>query len=365
MVERPSLREILPPTADDDRCRAALVAPRDEGHAPWYVLVGFGAWVSAILFVIAALVSGIADSRAALGALGLTAFAVGVILRRSARSDFPVQLALAMSLGGRVTLYTALFERHEPTTVVWAVALALEILSVAAYADAVGRFLATLGACSALVGLTDALHLPWPAMPLATLVIAAGATAIWQREPALLARGLASIQRPVGFGLVVALMTALLADLWTKGSPDRGRFSVAAVGLTLLLLVVEREALRRALAHARPRGGYRAAAPRDDDPSLPAAPAPPETRAIVYGGTIAIGALGQLAPGLMGALLVMALGAHRRNRLLFALAAAFLIFFGSHFYYNLSMTLLAKSGVLLGSGLLMLGLRLPLARRAS
>jgi uncharacterized membrane protein len=61
----------------------------------------------------------------------------------------------------------------------------------------------------------------------------------------------------------------------------------------------------------------------------------------------------------------MALGAHRRNALLFGLASLFLVFFGSHFYYTLSMSLLAKSGVLLGSGLLMLALRLPLARRIS
>jgi uncharacterized membrane protein len=84
----------------------------------------------------------------------------------------------------------------------------------------------------------------------------------------------------------------------------------------------------------------------------------------VYGGTLALGALGQFAPGLMGALLVMALGAHRRNALVFGLAALFLVFSGSHFYYSLSMSLLAKSGVLLGSGLLCLALRLPLARAA-
>jgi hypothetical protein len=161
---------------------------------------------------------------------------------------------------------------------------------------------------------------------------------------------------------VVAFLFALFPDVLEGDHGSHPRWAVVSAGATVLLLWVERDALRAALAKGASLAGYRMPGHASD---APRAPAPPETRAVVYGGTVAIGALGQLAPGLMGALLVMALGAHRRSAILFGLASLFLVFFGSHFYYSLSMTLLAKSGVLAGSGLLMLALRLPLARRAA
>jgi hypothetical protein len=377
VLEKPSLREVIAEVGrrgsgrvSEEGARAALEESHGDAGAPWYVrvLVGVGAWVSAILFAIGAGLSGIADSKVALGVLGLTAFAGGVALRRVAKGEFPVQLALAASMGGRLTFYAAVSDHREGART-FAAALALETLGVFVYPDAVGRFVATLGSCAAAFGLVAELQLPWPSRQLVVLAIGALATALWLREPEILsgrafgARA-APLQRPVGFGLVVALLFVLLSEL-----PDRGagwhlsdRFSVTAAGLTALLLWVERDVLRDALASGTKAAGYRLPG---DAAEAAHGPAPPEARALVYGGTLAIGVLGQFAPGLVGALLVMALGAHRRSVLLFGLASLFLVFFGSHFYYSLSMSLLAKSGVLLGSGLLMLALRLPLARRAS
>jgi hypothetical protein len=375
-LTRPSLRELLSALSDaatggtagasEDAWREALDPHRDtpsgEAHPAWFVrvLVGFGAWVSALLFALAAGASGIAKTPESLGVLGLLAFAGGVVLRRAARGEFPVQLALAASIGGRMMVYGSVFN-HGEGPAAWCVALVLEAVGLAAYPDVVGRFVATLGLCVAAFGLGDALHLPVLSRQVLILSLAASATWIWLREPTLLAARAAPFQRPVGFGLVVALMGALLVDLWKRPDGQQWHFSLIAAGLTALLLVVEREVLRETLAHHRRVLGYRIAAPRNKGPT---APAPPETRALVYAGTLALGALGQLAPGLMGALLVMALGAHRRNRLLFGMAALFLAFFGSHFYYSLGLTLLAKSGVLFASGLVCLALRLPLARAA-
>ena len=46
-----------------------------------------------------------------------------------------------------------------------------------------------------------------------------------------------------------------------------------------------------------------------------------------------------------------------------ATALVFLLCFGVLYYYDLSLSLLAKSGALVGSGLVLLGLRLFLLRR--
>ena len=68
-------------------------------------------------------------------------------------------------------------------------------------------------------------------------------------------------------------------------------------------------------------------------------------------------------PGVIGAAGILALAFHRRNTVLLGLAVAFLIGFGVFYYYDLSLSLLAKSGALVGSGLVLLGLRLFLLRR--
>jgi uncharacterized membrane protein len=61
----------------------------------------------------------------------------------------------------------------------------------------------------------------------------------------------------------------------------------------------------------------------------------------------------------------MALGGHRRAPLLVALASGALVLFGFIFYHDLELTLLLKSGLLLGSGLLLLGARAMVERGRS
>ena len=77
------------------------------------------------------------------------------------------------------------------------------------------------------------------------------------------------------------------------------------------------------------------------------------------------GALTSSNPALVAAVLVLGLGAHRRSRPLMGLAAAALVLAGVQFYYRLELTLLAKAGVLVASGALLLGARVPVeaARR--
>jgi uncharacterized membrane protein len=72
---------------------------------------------------------------------------------------------------------------------------------------------------------------------------------------------------------------------------------------------------------------------------------------------VALGALGQGKPGLLGALLGMVVSFHGRDRLGAGVATAFLVVFGVHFYYDLALTLWVKAGVLVGSGLVLLAVR--------
>jgi uncharacterized membrane protein len=68
-------------------------------------------------------------------------------------------------------------------------------------------------------------------------------------------------------------------------------------------------------------------------------------------------------PGVIAAAGVLALSFHRRSVVMLGLAMAFLLTFGVFYYYDLSLSLLAKSLALLGGGLVLLGLRLFILRR--
>jgi uncharacterized membrane protein len=67
-------------------------------------------------------------------------------------------------------------------------------------------------------------------------------------------------------------------------------------------------------------------------------------------------------PGILAAVIILVLGFQRGNRLLLGLGAVGLAVFLIAFYYHLEITLLVKSLILLGTGLLLLGLR-PLMPR--
>jgi hypothetical protein len=80
------------------------------------------------------------------------------------------------------------------------------------------------------------------------------------------------------------------------------------------------------------------------------------------GAAIVIALCGLVAPGISAAILVLALGFANGNRVLMGLG---LLAFGgylSHFYYQLSSTLLVKSIVLTGTGVALLALRWTIER---
>jgi uncharacterized membrane protein len=123
-------------------------------------------------------------------------------------------------------------------------------------------------------------------------------------------------------------------------TPHPARSALLTAGLALLLLLTVASALREG-GRAREREGL-----------------------AVAGLAVALLTLLTLqTPGLVGAAGVMALAFHRRSPVLVGLAVVFALLAGTAHYYDLSLTLLQKSGALVGSGLLLLALRPLLLRR--
>jgi uncharacterized membrane protein len=82
-------------------------------------------------------------------------------------------------------------------------------------------------------------------------------------------------------------------------------------------------------------------------------------------GALALGASASSSPGIVAGAAVLILAFDRRNPVLVGMAVVFLLVFGAAYYYNLDLTLLEKSGVLVGSGLLLLAIRSRLVPRGS
>ncbi len=88
-----------------------------------------------------------------------------------------------------------------------------------------------------------------------------------------------------------------------------------------------------------------------------------KSEAVVLGclGAVALGVLS--APGVLLAVTLMILGYGKHEKIMIAMGALLLPVFLYHYYYNLDVSLLEKSGVLVGSGLLLLAARFYISFR--
>ena len=314
---------------------STLSAPDDALGNPWYVrvLVGIGAWIAAVL-LIAFLAGGVRIITTAESAIvvGLILCGVAIALRRLIPSSiFAAQLALALSMAGQVLFGggVAGLSRDVATTVLALVTL--EVVLIAVYPDIVHRFLSTVIIVGALVGLLLEWDVPGVVHPLVGMLVV-GALVLWERESALAAARAERLSRPIGYGLVVALLGVLCLGINDLISIPHWWIS----GLLLMpaLLVLEYQIISRF-------------EPRADVAIVP----------WLIGGTVLVSLPALWTPGILAAVIVLVLGFQRGNRLLLGLGVTGLAVFLIAFYYHLEVTLLIKSLMLLGTGLLLLGLR--------
>lgn len=313
---------------------AVLGHEGERDAAPWFVrvLIGIGAWIAAaflVLFLFA--LDLISEDSAAVGT-GAVLLALSFWMRRSSRSDFLHQLALALWLVGQLLTLFGVGSMTDSVAAAAAVSLLVQGGTVLRFPDAVARFLATTFGVASVAALLVEAEIPF-SLDLALLAAALPAGYLWWRRPAALASRHAEAVGPVGYGLVVS---AFLLLLTTFGDPfERGGVGlVAASGLTAGVL-----ALALALMSPRPL-------------------------IAVLGGILILGAATVSAPGVMAGVGALLLAFRAGDRVLMGMAWVFLAVFLTGYYYDLQITLLEKSGLLAASGAVLLALREILRRWA-
>lgn len=356
MALKPSLREVLTrlreqgtlaPDAEPRAMTAMEAYWRSAAATPWYVrvLIGFGAWMAACFLIgFFGLLLGLRDEKAFF-ILGLILCGATAGLRRVSSQIFLSQLCLAFCLTGQALFLGGLAELTDSASATALGVLLLELALLFLYPDRILRFLATTGAALALLFLAYQPRI----LALVDLTLAGLAALLHLLflQQARLQRGRqAALLSPVTFALATVFLGALLGRCFVHLGQEfrlEGSESPLAI-LTLGLAVVTMYTAARVLQEV----GIEVSG----------------TAGVTVFASLGLTALLTLnTPGVIAAAGVLALAFHRRSVVMLGLGVAFLIGFGVLYYHDLSLSLLAKSGALLGSGLVLLGLRLFILRR--
>lgn len=323
----------------DRQAEVEAVLAAEERSSPWYVqgLVGISAWIAALCFIGFLALAEIITSEIGALVTGVIFCGLAVGLRWVARrSTFGGQLALAVGLTGQALFIGGVGAETESVTAAAFAAIILELVLILIYPDGLQRFLAVV----VIVGAVMALFYEWEILKAThILVLGLGAATlfIWEQEAYFSTMHWAAIYRPVGYACALSLLALLIPSVIIELEIEL--WWLSALGLLALLLVLE----------------YLILAGLDVPWHNPLALG-------LAGGTLVLLWPAWQSPGLLGALLVLLVGFRRGNRLLEGLAGTFLAFFIIAFYYNLELTLLAKSFMLMGSGVIILALRYFLLR---
>lgn len=323
-----------------DRQPEAAAVLAAAGHStPWYIqgLIGISAWIAALCFIGFLAIAGLVDSEAGLIIGGIIFTLAAVALKWALpRSIFAGQSALALGLAGQALFIVGIGSQTESAAAAAFAAIVLELVLIVIYRDSFQRLLSTL----VIVGAVVVLFFEWDiqeAVHLLILLLAALMLFIWEQETYLSTTFWAEVYRPVGYGCAVALLALLAPSI--VGDLEIEWWWLSAIGLLALLLVLEYLILTELGLNWRH----------------------PAVLALLAGTLLLLWPAWQ-SPGILGALLVLLVGFRGGNRLLAGWAAIFLAVFIIAFYYNLELTLLVKSFMLMGNGVILLMLRYVLLR---
>ncbi|AKF83144.1 protein of unknown function [Myxococcus fulvus] len=354
MSLRPSIQQVLEglrregqvDTLAESRARTTLeVHQRISTASPWFVkaFAAFGAWVSAVFLLSFFVCVGLWREEEIFTVVGLVLVVAATALRRFVQGVFLEQLTLAVTLAGVGTVATGLAHFASDDAGVGAV-LVISLALLFVYPDATMRFLATLGAGGA--GLYLLLRwVPGPGMDLGLLAFTGLLHWLFLQQARLRTGRFGTLLGPVSFALACGLPAAMLTRLasFGRGSID-GHVTLPlpllTLGLTAIALYTAWHVMRE---HDLSPSGTQGAA--------------------VFAALTLVAVLTVHTPAVISAVGLLTLGFHRRSSLMVGIATAFLLASGAWYYYDLSVTLLAKAIALAGSGLILLGLRLFLSRR--
>lgn len=334
---QPTMGELWHHLADQGLVQGDLPTLDDSGSraTPWYVagLVGIAGWVAAAFLIVFLGLINLIDSRSSMLVIG-GAFCLAALGIKYIRHEeiFSSQLAFALSLAGQGLIIGSQFDSSSVFQIVVTV-LMVEGLLFLLYPDGLHRLISFFAIVAAVaVQMAD-----WSVeayFPLLVLLLAGAGLWIWYQHLPLRASWMGAYFKPLSLGLPIAALGLCFLQLTNSGLTD-GPWWGAGLGMGMMLLILGRFVLQEL-----------------DLPIFSAA------GAIMLIAVVILMVPSYKTPGVMAAMLVLALGFWRKEHILTGIGVAGFGLFISFYYYNLELTLLVKSFVLIGSGAALLICRL-------
>jgi uncharacterized membrane protein len=307
--------------------------PTHPQKTPWFVrlMIGVGVTIAALLFLGVLAILELLQEDTSRQAIGILLVVAAVVMKQVLSDKAPLfleHLNLAAVLVGQLLL-AASFIEHEITAVAVAL-LGVEIFLLWLYPDSVQRFLSGLA-----IGILTAIYFynidTLRPMDTAALVVAVLITFLWLLPWPTVEPLRAAAIPGLGMALSVLLLPTAFGEIsqWATGQLVMLGLAVVVLGSAIYVI-------------AELRAGQL---------FLP-----------VFVALAGVLFLTREMPGLASSLFLMVVAFHRRSKALLGMAIAFLALFLGSFYYQLDMTLLQKSGILVLSGAVLLGLRFLLSK---
>jgi len=318
--------------------------PEAEGHTPWYVrvMLGIAGWLAAgfLLGFVGVGFAFVMESKTASIAVGFMVIAASyAVFRMAPRNDFSSMFGLAVSFAGQALVTSGivgLFERYMTGAAPWLMIAAIEAALAVAMPNFIHRVVSAAAAALAFVYACEISG----AHAVAAGVLAASVAFVWLQEMRF--GRFVAVAAPIGYGLTLAMiqvegMASFRHSMAILAQEKAFLGTSLWIGETLVAI-----ALLASVWMLARRAGWRHG----------------ESRTVLaLAAAAAIGAASFKAPGIAGGLMIVLLGFANGNRVLASLGIASLLVYVSSYYYLLDATLLAKSGVLLATGAVLLGVR--------
>lgn len=342
--------EGLAPAGADAQARAALAGELAD-DLPWYMraAVAVGAWFATAFMLSAVLIFVSPRDELSWIVIGILLIIAAIFIRRRESSEFVRWAAVAAALAGHgMATFGAGAIGDDSLLRGAVVGLASAALLIWLVPDATLRFIAAISGGVALILALIAFEMP-QGLDAGIALVIAGVAYVWRGPLRTRDDRLDEILHPVGYGWMIVLFAALLGRTLATSTHSHWSMELGKeVGTLGPVATIVCAAALAALV-------FKVLDEHGSSLSRPASFA-------LLAGVAALGAATLDSPGIIAGLGALMLGFDRRSRVLLGMATVFLIVFASFYYYSLHLTLLEKSGVLIGSGLLLLAIRRRIAR---
>jgi len=320
-----------------------LLTTEQQPYIPWFVhvLQGVGAWLSAIMFIIVFALMGVIHSEIGFIVAGAGLLVISLLLSFAAddKSFYLSQLLFAASLTGHVLLAVGIGVMIGHIQFAAFTMALVSIISIIFYPYSVHKFLSFHLLFIALLILAAQMKMTELGIAVLMVMTILFTCWIWLNESYCVNRKFNALFRPIQYALVSALLLgAVIIDHFYDLSSHQHGISptfplheIIAVGFFCGFAWLIQRIFQRL------------------DSS---------ENHLLKGGLLALMLVLSIvfyySPSILASLLLLLLGIERNNRIVLPLAIFSLIYAIGRYYYQLDLTLLHKSLLLMGSGLVLL-----------